>query len=712
MTNSEELFKKGQKYYYGHGVKPDRKEAVKWYLLSAEQGNAKAQYSLGYCYGRGQGIEKDLSEAVKWYTLSAELGNANAQEALGDCYGRGLGVEQNFIDAVKWYRLSALQGNVNAAFYLARFISLGAGIAKNLTEGAKWLRLAADLGHIEARFFLGVCYDSGEGVEQNYEEAAKLFKLALDGGIEDAKDKLNTLLIKLVKQDKDKYLASASGYVDYDIRDTLLHLTWAIENDPNFAEAYCFRGECWEKLEQFEKAILDFDNAISIDPKCKSTRGMSVRDIRERVMKKKENFKGIWISAEEHHPTGNFLDDVFRHSGLSHDDRVEIWKQITTDSLPCVMIKELEFCDIAWYGSSDENYIDFEEAYELLEIKENKPVYYYTSDGLVYVPGEDKYDSAGIAVHHQGIGILWESNEFIHWDQINNISDPIKEGNLQYIRLSVNDGAEVIIGLQEPKGNNRTQILPEIQNLTSVMRIRLEQTRPFRKLDYMNEDPGWYRFLEEKDSRQLCEDYIKNKKPPSENRQQHKTGVNTKHSSLKEVDSDSRMNESPETIPVNSVFKPVSGTKSVSSNPVTYLEFWQVLKASLDKLRFKGFANVKLIEYEWLNCKPNIIVGVYHSVGIIKTKKKIRLDCYIDTATDAGNLQIIDYVKSHYKPAKSIKERMVFDRKEGRRAQRISLYLDNFDLDDRSCWGRYIKEFVSVADDFIDAIDTQLKELI
>ena len=37
----------GNDYYYGRGVKQDYTETVKWYRLSAEQGNAAGQYNLG-----------------------------------------------------------------------------------------------------------------------------------------------------------------------------------------------------------------------------------------------------------------------------------------------------------------------------------------------------------------------------------------------------------------------------------------------------------------------------------------------------------------------------------------------------------------------------------------------------------------------------------------------------------------------------------------
>ncbi len=46
-------------------------EAVKFFLLAAEQGHAKAQYNLGVCYYKGQGVQQSYTEAVKWYRKAA-----------------------------------------------------------------------------------------------------------------------------------------------------------------------------------------------------------------------------------------------------------------------------------------------------------------------------------------------------------------------------------------------------------------------------------------------------------------------------------------------------------------------------------------------------------------------------------------------------------------------------------------------------------------
>ena len=57
--------------------------AAKLYRISADQGDALAQVSLGVMYDNGQGVTIDYKKAVKWYRLSADQGDANAQFNLG-----------------------------------------------------------------------------------------------------------------------------------------------------------------------------------------------------------------------------------------------------------------------------------------------------------------------------------------------------------------------------------------------------------------------------------------------------------------------------------------------------------------------------------------------------------------------------------------------------------------------------------------------------
>ncbi len=108
-------FSVGFMYYYGHGVPQDRAEAVKWYRRAAEQGDARAQNNLGIMYDESRGVPQDDAEALKWYRRAAEQGHAVAQSQLGVMYGNGRGVPQDYVQAHLWFNLSAAQGNDDTA---------------------------------------------------------------------------------------------------------------------------------------------------------------------------------------------------------------------------------------------------------------------------------------------------------------------------------------------------------------------------------------------------------------------------------------------------------------------------------------------------------------------------------------------------------------------------------------------------------------------
>ena len=62
----------------------------------------------------GEGVNKDIKEAIRWYRLAAEQGNATAQNNLGECYRDGEGVLQSYVEAYKWFNLSASTGDEDA----------------------------------------------------------------------------------------------------------------------------------------------------------------------------------------------------------------------------------------------------------------------------------------------------------------------------------------------------------------------------------------------------------------------------------------------------------------------------------------------------------------------------------------------------------------------------------------------------------------------
>ena len=46
---------------------PNYKEALKWYLMAAEQDLSSAQVNLGHMYKKGKGVKKNKTTAMYWF---------------------------------------------------------------------------------------------------------------------------------------------------------------------------------------------------------------------------------------------------------------------------------------------------------------------------------------------------------------------------------------------------------------------------------------------------------------------------------------------------------------------------------------------------------------------------------------------------------------------------------------------------------------------
>ena len=53
---------------------------MRWYRLSADQGNATAQYNLGISYAIGEGVLKDSVLAHMWFNIAGANGNEAARK--------------------------------------------------------------------------------------------------------------------------------------------------------------------------------------------------------------------------------------------------------------------------------------------------------------------------------------------------------------------------------------------------------------------------------------------------------------------------------------------------------------------------------------------------------------------------------------------------------------------------------------------------------
>lgn len=155
----------------------DYASAMRLYRSLADQGDARAQNSLGRMYLRGQGAGRDYREAMKWFRRAAALGIADAQYNLGEIYLREFGVEQDLVEAARWYTRAAEQGHIGAQFTLAVLYMIGQGVAKNQRKAAYWFERAATQGNPDAQVELGNLYSAGRGVPKDAVTAYKWLTL-------------------------------------------------------------------------------------------------------------------------------------------------------------------------------------------------------------------------------------------------------------------------------------------------------------------------------------------------------------------------------------------------------------------------------------------------------------------------------------------------------------------------------------------------------
>jgi uncharacterized protein len=109
----------------------------------AEQGDPRAQSTLGHMYWRGRGVRRDDVEAVKWFRMGADRGDARAQFDLGNMYSEGLGVPQDHAEAAKLYRLAADQNFGQAQYNLGVWYARGEGVEQDNVMAHMWFNLAA-----------------------------------------------------------------------------------------------------------------------------------------------------------------------------------------------------------------------------------------------------------------------------------------------------------------------------------------------------------------------------------------------------------------------------------------------------------------------------------------------------------------------------------------------------------------------------------------
>ena len=109
----------GKMYGFGQGGAKDGKEAAKWFMQAARNGNRESQEiiaveAIGEFHETGD-IIGDKIETIDWIMSLAKRGNSEAMNMIGILYHTGKVLPTSTIEAEKWYCRAIKAGNQSAA---------------------------------------------------------------------------------------------------------------------------------------------------------------------------------------------------------------------------------------------------------------------------------------------------------------------------------------------------------------------------------------------------------------------------------------------------------------------------------------------------------------------------------------------------------------------------------------------------------------------
>jgi hypothetical protein len=153
LGDAEAKYIAGGMYFKGIGTERNLRSAFSLLYGAALQGNStvESQNILGQFFLTGMATPKNYAEAMRWYKLSAENGNRDSQSELAFLYFIGRGVARDFEKSFYWFEKSAMQGLAVSQYSVGIMYYTGNGVEKSDSIKAyAWFNLAAAQGHPDA----------------------------------------------------------------------------------------------------------------------------------------------------------------------------------------------------------------------------------------------------------------------------------------------------------------------------------------------------------------------------------------------------------------------------------------------------------------------------------------------------------------------------------------------------------------------------------
>lgn len=187
----------GYMFLYGaNGANIDYKQAIHYYNMAAQSGNAVALNNMGSLYFNGIGTDVDYAKAINCFEKAAKLGSNDAAVNLAIIYLGSDKKNKSAEDLQKIYDLllQAKKSNYSAKYLLGYSYYTGFLVPQDYIKAFKLIKEAADNSYDEAQFVISEFFISGKGTTKNYNQAVKYLRAASAQGHKEAIVKLADIL--------------------------------------------------------------------------------------------------------------------------------------------------------------------------------------------------------------------------------------------------------------------------------------------------------------------------------------------------------------------------------------------------------------------------------------------------------------------------------------------------------------------------------------
>jgi TPR repeat protein len=184
------MFKTAKNYKLGRGIKQDNSKVIEIYHLLAKKGEVKAERYLGDFFAYRL---NNYCEAIRWYRIAIDHGDAESMCSLGDMYLNGIGVKEDDKEAFRLYLLAEKQEYYKGIYKVGLMYEKGMGVLQNYEIAAEYYNRAVEKDDVNAMYRLGKMYEQGRGVDKDIDEALFLYYSALEENHPKAADRIEDL---------------------------------------------------------------------------------------------------------------------------------------------------------------------------------------------------------------------------------------------------------------------------------------------------------------------------------------------------------------------------------------------------------------------------------------------------------------------------------------------------------------------------------------